>query len=94
MIFQKINIFIEEIKTKQKEKLENIAHEFFQKNVTIKIEILSAENGSANENNGRSQASIINDIKREAMSQPLLRKVMDELSDAKVVDIIVRTEKN
>ena len=94
MSFPKSNIFIEEIKTKQKEKLENIAHEFFQKNVTIKIEILSAENGSANENNGRSQASIINDIKREAMSQPLLRKVMDELSDAKVVDIIVRTEKN
>ncbi|MGD0279949.1 MAG: DNA polymerase III subunit gamma/tau [Smithella sp.] len=94
MGFPKSNIFIEEIKTQQKEKLENIAREFFQKNVAIKIEISSAENGSANGNNGRSQASIINDIKREAMSQPLLRKVMDELSDAKVVDIIVQTEKN
>ena len=94
MGFPKSNIFIEEIKTKQKEYLEQIAGKFFQKNVVIKIEILSAENGNANGNNGRSPASIINDIKREAMSQPLLRKVMDELSDAKVIDIIVQTEKN
>jgi DNA polymerase-3 subunit gamma/tau len=94
MGFPKSNIFTEEIKTKQKENLEQIAGKFFQKNVVIKIEILSAENGNANGNNGRSPASIINDIKREAMSQPLLRKVMDELSDAKVIDIIVQTEKN
>jgi hypothetical protein len=52
------------------------------------------ENGGANGNNSRSQISMINDIKREAMNQPLLRKVMDELSDARVVDIIVQTEKN
>jgi hypothetical protein len=94
MGFPKSNIFVEEIKIKQKENLEQMAGKFFQKNVVIKIEILSAENGNANGNNGRSPASIINDIKREAMSQPLLRKVMDELSDAKVIDIIVQTEKN
>jgi DNA polymerase-3 subunit gamma/tau len=94
MGFPKSNIFLEEIKTTQKEKLEQIAKAFFQKNVTIKIETLSAENGGANGNNVKSQASIINDIKREAMSQPLLKKVMDELSDAKVVDIIVQTGKN
>jgi len=94
MGFPKSNIFIEEIKTTQKEKLEQIARDFFQNNVTIKVETLNAENGGANGNNGRSQASIINDIKREAMSQPLLRKVMDELSDAKVVEIRVQTEKS
>ncbi len=94
MGFPKSNIFIEEIKSKQKEYLEQIAGKFFQKNVLIKIEMLNAENGNANGNNGRSPASIINDIKREAMSQPLLRKVMDELSDAKVIDIIVQAEKN
>ncbi len=36
----------------------------------------------------------INDIKREAMNQPLLQKIMDELSDAKIVEIKVKTEKN
>ena len=94
MGFPKSNIFIDEIKTKQKATLEKIACEYFQKNVAIKIETLSAENGGAKGNNGRSQAGMINDIKREAMNQPLLRKVMDELSDAKVVDIIVQTGKN
>jgi DNA polymerase III subunit gamma/tau len=93
MGFPKSNIFIDEIKTTQKEKLEQIAGNFFRKNVTIKIETLSAENGGANGNNVKSQASIINDIKREAMNQPLLKKVMDELSDAKVVEIRVQTEK-
>ena len=76
-----------------KEKLEQIAGNFFQKNVTVKIETSNIENGSTNVSNGRSQASIINDVKREAMRQPLLQKVMDELSDAKVVEIRVRPEK-
>ncbi len=93
MGFPKSNIFLEEIKTTQKEKLEQIAKAFFQKNITIKIETLNAENGGANGNNVKSHASILNDIKREAMNQPLLKKVMDELSDAKVVEIRVQTEK-
>ena len=93
MGFPKSYIFLEEMKTTQKEKLEQIARKFFQKNITIKIEVLSTENGGVNGSNVKSQASIINDIKREAMNQPLLRKVMDELSDAKVVDIIVQTGK-
>ncbi len=86
-------IFLDEIKNEQKPKLEEIAGKFFQKNVSIKIEILNGENGSANGNKPRSQTSIVNDIKREAMRQPLLQKVMDELSDAKVVEIKVQTEK-
>ncbi len=86
-------IFLDEIKNVQKQILEEIAGKFFQKNVTIKIETLSAENGGANGNKPRSQTSIINDIKRDAMRQPLLQKVMNELSDAKVVEIKVQTEK-
>jgi hypothetical protein len=85
---------LEEIKTTQKEKLEQIAGKFFQKNVSVKIETSNTENGSANGNNGRSQASMINDVKREAMRQPLLQKVMDELSDARVVEIRVQPDKN
>ena len=91
--FPKNYIFLDEIKTTQKEKLEQIAGNFFQKYVMVKIETSNVENGGANVNNGRSQASIINDVKRDAMRQPLLQKVMDELSDAKVVEIRVQTEK-
>ncbi|HNZ64791.1 MAG TPA: DNA polymerase III subunit gamma/tau [Smithella sp.] len=86
-------LFLDEIKTRQKEKLEEITGKFFQKNVTLKIETVNVENGAANGNRARSQASIINDVKREAMRQPLLQKVMDELSDAKVVEIRVQPEK-
>jgi DNA polymerase-3 subunit gamma/tau len=93
MGFPKSYIFLDEMKTTQKEKLEQIVKAFFQKNVAIKIETLSAENGSANGNNGRSAANSINDIKREAMNQPILQKIMDELSDAKVVEIRVQTGK-
>ncbi|MCX5849728.1 MAG: DNA polymerase III subunit gamma/tau [Deltaproteobacteria bacterium] len=92
--FPKSYIFLEDMKTTQKEKLEQIARDFFQKNVAIKITALDTENGNANGNNGRSQANSINDIKREAMSQPILQKIMDELGDAKIVEIRVQTEKN
>jgi DNA polymerase III subunit gamma/tau len=91
--FPKNYIFLEEIKTTQKEKLEQIARDFFQKNVAIKIATLDAENGTANGNNGRKQANGLNDIKREAMNQPLLQKIMDELSDAKIVEIKVQADK-
>jgi DNA polymerase-3 subunit gamma/tau len=80
--------------TKQKEKLQQIARDFFQKNVTIKIATLDAENGNANGNGGRKQVNGINDIKREAINQPLLQKIMDEFSDAKIVEIKVKTDKN
>jgi DNA polymerase-3 subunit gamma/tau len=92
--FPKNYIFLEEIKTTQKEKLEQIARDFFQKNVAIKIATLDVENGNANGNNGRKQANGLNDIKREAMNQPLLQKIMDEISDAKVIEINVRADKN
>ena len=62
--------------------------------MAIKIAMLDAENGNANGNNGRKQVNGINDIKREAMNQPLLQKIMDELSDAKIVEIKVKTDKN
>ena len=93
--FPKNYIFLEELKTTtQKEKLEQIAQDFFQKNVAIKIATLDVENGNANGNNGRKQANGLNDIKREAMNQPLLQKIMDELSDAKIIEIKVQTDKN
>jgi DNA polymerase-3 subunit gamma/tau len=93
--FPKNYIFLEELKTTaQKEKLEQIARDFFQKNVAIKIATLDVENGNTNGNNGRKQTNGLNDIKREAMNQPLLQKIMDELSDAKIVEIKVQADKN
>ena len=93
--FPKNYIFLEELKTTaQKEKLEQIARDFFQKNVKIKIATLNTENGNSNGNNGRKQTNGLNDIKREAMNQPLLQKIMDELSDAKIVEIKVKADKN
>jgi hypothetical protein len=62
--------------------------------VAINVETLNAGNGATNGNKVRSQTSIINDVKREAMRQPLLQKVMDELSDARVVEIRVQSEKS
>jgi len=95
MRFPKNYIFLEELKTTaQKEKMEQIARDYFQKNVTIKIATLDSENGNANGNNGRKQTNGLNDIKREAMNQPLLQKIMDELSDAKIVEIKVQADKN
>ena len=95
MGFPKNYIFLEEMKTTaQKEKMEQIARDFFQKNVAIKIATLDAENGNANGNNGRKQTNGLNDIKREAMNQPLLQKIMDEISDAKIIEINVRADKN
>ncbi|MDD5344577.1 MAG: DNA polymerase III subunit gamma/tau, partial [Smithella sp.] len=92
--FPKNYIFLEEMKTAaQKDKLEQIVQKFFQKNVTIKIAATDVENVNANGNNGRKQLNGINEIKREAMNQPLLQKIMDELSDARVVEIKVKKEK-
>jgi DNA polymerase-3 subunit gamma/tau len=92
--FPKSYIFLEDMKTTQKEKLEQIARKFFQKNVTIKIETFGAENGSVNGNNGRSKTNNINDIKREAMNHPLLQKVLDEFSGAQLVEIKTRIDKS
>jgi DNA polymerase-3 subunit gamma/tau len=95
MGFPKNYIFLEELKTKaQKEKMEQIARDFFQKDVAIKIATLEAENGNANGHNGHKQTNGLNDIKREAMNQPLLQKIMDEISDAKIIEINVRADKN
>lgn len=92
--FPKNYIFLEEMKTAtQKDKLEQIARKFLQKNVAIKITAIDVENGNTNGMNGRKQFNGVNEIKREAMNQPLLQKIMDELSDARVVDIKVQTEK-
>ncbi len=93
--FPKGYLFLENISEKsQKEQLQQIAGSFFQENVTLKIQINENQKVNANDNNGRSKANNINDIKREAMNHPILQKVLDEFSGAQLVEIKPRTDKS
>jgi DNA polymerase-3 subunit gamma/tau len=86
--FPKGYIFLENISEKtQKEQIEQIAGNFFQENVTLKIQINENQKVNVNGTNGRGKANSINDIKHEAMSNPILQKVLDQFSDARIVEI-------
>ncbi|MGV8056885.1 MAG: DNA polymerase III subunit gamma/tau [Smithellaceae bacterium] len=86
--FPKGYLFLENINEKsQKEQLEQIAKIFFHRDVTIKIATIEIDKNNVNNGNGRSKASNINDIKREAMNHPLLQKVLDEFAGAEIVEI-------
>jgi DNA polymerase-3 subunit gamma/tau len=88
-------LFLENISEKsQKEQLQQIAGSFFQEKVTLKIQINENQKVNVNDNNGRSKANNINDIKREAMNHPLLQKVLDEFSGAQLVEIKPRIDKS
>ena len=88
-------LFLENISEKsQKEQLQQISGSFFQENVTLKIQINETQKVNASNNNGRSKANNINDIKREAMNHPLLQKVLDEFSGAQLVEIKLRIDKS
>ena len=88
-------LFLENISEKsQKEQLQQIAGSFFQENVTLKIQINETQKVNASNNNGRSKANNINDIKRKAMNHPLLQKVLDEFSGAQLVEIKPRIDKS
>ena len=88
-------LFLENISEKsQKEQLQQISGSFFQENVTLKIQINETQKVNASNNNGRSKANNINDIKREAMNHPLLQKVLDEFSGAQLVEIKPRIDKS
>ena len=93
--FPKGYLFLENISEKsQKEQLQQIAGNFFQEDVTLKIQINENQKVNANDNNGRSKANNINDIKREAMNHPILQKVLDEFSGAQLVEIKPRIDKS
>lgn len=86
--FPKGYLFLENISEKtQKEQLQQIAGSFFSESVTLKIQINENQKINANGSNGRSKANGINEMKREAMNHPILQKVLDEFSDAHIVEI-------
>jgi len=71
----------------QKEQLEQLAGSFFQENVTLKIQINENQKVNVSDSSGRSKANNISNIKREAMNSPILQKVLDVFSDARIVEI-------
>jgi len=92
LTFPRGYIFLENISEKlQKEQLEQIAKKFFNKDVTIKIATIEVDKINGNSGNGRSRASNVNDIKREAMNNPILQKVLDEFEGAEIVEIKTKT---
>ncbi len=89
--FPKNYIFLEDVRTSQLEKLQQIAEKFFKHKVAVTIEASGEESNGAAGHNEPSKTNSVSAIKREAMNQPLLQKIMDELPDARVVDIQVKT---
>jgi DNA polymerase III subunit gamma/tau len=93
--FPKGYIFLDDITEKtQKTRLEQVAGNFFQESVTIKITETAAAKVNTNSNNGRGKSNGNNEIRREAMNNPLLQKVLDEVDGAEIVEIKTRVEKS
>jgi DNA polymerase III subunit gamma/tau len=93
--FPKGYIFLDDLNEKpQKDQLERIAKNFFHEDVTVKLSTTEIDKAAANAANGRSRTNNINDIKREALNNPLLQKVMDEFAGAEIVEIKTITEKS
>jgi DNA polymerase-3 subunit gamma/tau len=90
--FQKGYIFLDDINEKaQKARLLEITRDYFKKDVPIDIEILNADPENAPPNpTGSAKNGRINDIRRQALNQPLLQKVLDMFDGAEVREVIPR----
>ena len=90
--FQKGYIFLDNINEKaQKAQLLEITRDYFKKDVPVDIEILKADPENAPPNPaGSAKNGRINDIRRQALNQPLLQKVLDMFDGAEVREVIPR----
>jgi DNA polymerase-3 subunit gamma/tau len=89
--FRKDYIFLDEIKKQQQERLSALFVECFGGALDLRIEGLAAEEGenrSVENRNGRMQ-----EIKREALNQPLLQTILDVFEGAEVKEVIPLEEK-
>jgi DNA polymerase-3 subunit gamma/tau len=75
----------------QREKIEEMAREFFRQPVTLLVETVENGPGEANgpARNGPNQ-NRANHVRREALNHPLLQKVMDVFEGAEVQEVIVK----
>lgn len=73
-----------------REKLAEAAREFFGTEISLNIEILEAADGQNDlaMENGMSQNKMLQQIRREALSHPLVQKVMDLFEGAEIKEII------
>ena len=90
--FQKGYIFLDDINEKsQKARLLEMTRDYFKKDVPVDIEILKADPENAPPNPaGSAKNGRINDIRRQALNQPLLQKVLDMFDGAEVREVIPR----
>ena len=92
--FPKGYVFLDYINEKsQKDRLTEMAKEFFRDDVIIKIESIESTTGESNYTgrNGFTQNNRNNDIKREALNHPLLQKVLDIFEGAQIREVIPRS---
>jgi DNA polymerase-3 subunit gamma/tau len=90
--FPKGYLFLDFFEEKpQREKLEEMAREFFSQTVTLSVETIDNGPGEAGgpARNGPNQTRA-NQIRREALNHPLLQKVMDVFEGAEVQEVIVK----
>ena len=90
--FQKDYIFLDDMNEKsQKDRIAEMTRDFFHEDVRVSIETLAAdpEKGATDRANG-SRNGRLQDIKRQALNQPLLQKVLDMFEGAEVRDVIPR----
>ncbi len=87
-------LFLEHFKEKdQRDRLAEIAREFFQEEVTVKIESLKTGNpgtGDHETGNTGTPNNRAGEVRREALNHPILQKVMDVFEGAEVREVIVR----
>lgn len=88
-------VFFDYINEKiQKDRLTEISKEFFQENVVIRIESIEPdpEDSGYMNRNGLSNArnSRVDGIRKDALNQPLLQKVLDVFEGAEVKEVIPR----
>jgi len=89
--FQRGYIFLDDINEKsQRARLLEITRDFFKKDVSVDIETTEPDPESASSNaggNGRNGRN--SEIRRQALNQPLLQKVLDMFEGAEVREVIL-----
>jgi len=82
-------LFLDTIMEKpQKEELERIAGIFYSQNVSLAVQAIDAPKTNGNGGSPRgNRANNMNDIRREAMNNPLFQKVLSQFEGAELVEI-------
>lgn len=88
-------VFLDYINEKiQKDRLTEISKDFFREDVVVRIESFEPDPEDSNHMNGNGYAqarnSRVDDIKKDALNQPLLQKVLDVFEGAEVKEVIPR----